>query len=76
MKTKTNSKQKAPYTKMELYTDTDLMALFKVTASCLYRWRRQQQLPYIKIGSSVYYLKKEINSMLKYKSKMSIFKEE
>lgn len=66
-----NENPKAPSTPPILYTDEDLMALFKVTASCLYRWRRQQEIPFIKVGNCVYYSSTEIEMLLLHKIKMS-----
>ncbi|WP_370176632.1 helix-turn-helix domain-containing protein [Leeuwenhoekiella palythoae] len=68
---KPNKNRKAPKT-LELLTTADMVQLFKVTPSCLYRWRRKQMLPAFKIGYTVYYLKKEIEIILEHKSKMSM----
>ena len=68
---KRTKNRKAP-TSLELLTTADMVQLFQVTPSCLYRWRRKQILPAIKIGYSVYYLKEDIETILKHKSKMSM----
>ncbi|WP_417431108.1 helix-turn-helix domain-containing protein [Halpernia sp.] len=49
---------------LELYDDSDLSQLFKVTARTLKRWRDEKILPFKKIGGKIYYLVHEVREMI------------
>ncbi|RXG13262.1 helix-turn-helix domain-containing protein [Leeuwenhoekiella aestuarii] len=72
---KRTKNHKAPKT-LELLTTADMVQLFQVTPSCLYRWRRRQILPSVKVGYSVYFIKEDIETILKHKSKLSMQRKE
>ncbi|WP_290567993.1 helix-turn-helix domain-containing protein [Leeuwenhoekiella sp. UBA6783] len=59
-----------------LLTDADLVRLFQVTPSCLYRWRRKNVLPFLKVSYSVYYIKDEIETFLRHRSRMNRLRQE
>jgi hypothetical protein len=40
------------------------MDKFKISKSCLYRWRMSKKIPYFKIGSTNYYIEDVILKML------------
>lgn len=47
-----------------LLTDHDLAQLFKVSLSSVYRWRKQELLPYFKMGNTCYYVQEVIVPLL------------
>lgn len=49
---------------VRLLLDKDLEDLFGVSKSCLYHWRKKKILPYIKMGSTNFYLEDVILKML------------
>nr|MDS1298057.1 helix-turn-helix domain-containing protein [Aequorivita sp. S2608] len=76
-----NRKQKANITNMslrlysklledenELLTEADMMRIFCVCRATLYRWRQKKHLPHLKMGRSVFYLKRVICNILLTKS--------
>lgn len=67
---------KAPKPEIVLLTDADLVRLFQVTPSCLYRWRRKNVLPFLKVSYSVYYIKDEIETFLRHRSRMNRLRQE
>ncbi len=53
----------------DLLTESDLMRIFLVSRTTLYRWRKKRILHFIKMGRNVYYLKHVICKILVAKSR-------
>lgn len=47
-----------------LLKDEDVMALFRISQSSLYKWRTKKLIPYFKMGGTNYYLEDIIYKML------------
>ncbi|PVW13163.1 helix-turn-helix domain-containing protein [Marixanthomonas spongiae] len=47
-----------------LLTDHDIAKLFKVSLSTVYRWRKQNLLPYFEMGVNSYYVQEVIVPLL------------
>ncbi|MBT0607980.1 helix-turn-helix domain-containing protein [Aequorivita echinoideorum] len=54
--------------KNRLLNDEELMTLFGVSKCSLYRWRKKEYLPFIKMGGTYYYSEKIINKMIEQQS--------
>lgn len=52
----------------EILTDADVMRIFRVCRVTTYRWRKQEILPFAKLGRSIFYVKKLICNVLLGKS--------
>lgn len=50
--------------KVRLLKDEQIRELFGISQSCLYQWRKRKQIPFIKLGSTNYYLEDVILKML------------
>ncbi|UBZ12164.1 helix-turn-helix domain-containing protein [Leeuwenhoekiella palythoae] len=61
---------------MSLFTTADMVQLFQVTPSCLYRWRRKKVLPFFKVSYTVYYIKDEIDAFVRHRSRMNRLQQE
>ena len=48
-----------------LFTTADVMKLFDISESSAKRWRKNRELPYFKMGGTIYYFKDVIFKMLK-----------
>ena len=57
-------KPTTPPTGVRLLKDEEIMALFRISASCLYRWRTQEIIPYFKMGNTNYYIEEVILKMI------------
>ncbi|MCG2420092.1 helix-turn-helix domain-containing protein [Aequorivita sp. F47161] len=49
---------------IHLLRDEDVMKLFGISRSCLYRWRQKGIIPFKKMGSINFYIKEVIVEML------------
>lgn len=56
----------------ELFTTGEVMRLFKVSASSVYRWRQEQVLPFLKMGGTYYYSKNVLCSFMARKMQSSV----
>tara|TARA_B100000949_G_C14195711_1_gene413747 strand:- start:602 stop:841 length:240 start_codon:yes stop_codon:yes gene_type:complete len=49
---------------VRLVKDEQITELFGISKSCLYRWRKRGEIPFMKIGSTNFYLEDVILKML------------
>lgn len=56
---------KGDWIKKIALTEEDVMLLFEISKATIARLRRNQEIPYTKIGGSYFYLPKAIKKMLK-----------
>lgn len=50
--------------KVRLLKDEEIRELFKISPSCLYRWRTNKIIPSFKMGNTNYYLEDIIHKMM------------
>jgi len=50
--------------RIRLLKDEQIIELFGISKSCLYRWRKKGEIPFMKIGSTHFYLEDVILKML------------
>ncbi len=49
---------------VHLLRDEQILKHFGISRSCLYQWRKRKEIPFIKIGSTNYYIEEVIVKML------------
>lgn len=49
---------------MSLFTIEEMIEKFGVDQKTLYNWRKQEKLPFIKIGKQIYFREESVNKWL------------
>ena len=54
----------SPQKEKELLTTKELLAWLVISVSCLNAWKRENRIPYSRLGRKIYYKKSEVLSAL------------